>query len=96
MILLLKYIGLRKSWFQCLRSLRLFNVSVIVFIILVLVLYGYLSHAALDENDIPYAALHGAHSANLSKFKRNLQKFKIREDVKVSCSEISSRIRIYR
>jgi hypothetical protein len=38
---------------------------------------------ALDENDIPYAALHGANSANLSKFKRNLQKFKNREDVKV-------------
>ena len=38
---------------------------------------------ALDENDIPYAALHGANSANLSKFKRNLQKFKNKEDVKV-------------
>ena len=38
---------------------------------------------ALDVNDIPYAALHGANSANLSKFKRNLQKFKNREDVKV-------------
>ena len=31
---------------------------------------------ALDENDIPYASLHEA-GGNQSKFKRNIQKFKV-------------------
>ena len=33
---------------------------------------------ALDENGIPYAALHKNASATQSKFKRNIQKFKVK------------------
>ena len=33
--------------------------------------------AALDENDIPYAALHKNTSTTQSKYKRNIQKFKV-------------------
>ena len=32
---------------------------------------------ALDENQIPYAALHKNASTTQSKFKRNIQKFKV-------------------
>ena len=32
---------------------------------------------ALDENDIPYAALHKNTSTTQSKYKRNIQKFKV-------------------
>ena len=33
--------------------------------------------SALEENDIPYAALHKNASTTQSKFKRNIQKFKV-------------------
>ena len=38
---------------------------------------------ALDENDIPYASLHTSGATTKNSFKRNIQKFKNREDVKV-------------
>merc|ERR1712029_1099138 len=44
---------------------------------------------ALDENEIPYAALHKNASTTQGKFKRNIQKFKNREDVKVLLMPIS-------
>ena len=33
--------------------------------------------SALDENSIPYAALHRNTSTTQNKFKRNIQKFKV-------------------
>ena len=34
--------------------------------------------AALDENDIPYASLHNNAATTQNKFKRNIQRFKVR------------------
>merc|ERR1712130_915885 len=45
--------------------------------------------AALDENNIPYASLHNSGATTQGNFKRNLQKFKNREDVKVLLMPIS-------
>merc|ERR1712130_688365 len=45
--------------------------------------------AALDENDIPYASLHNNTATTQNKFKRNIQRFKNREDVKVLLMPIS-------
>merc|ERR1719195_2025481 len=45
--------------------------------------------AALDENNIPYASLHNSGATMQGNFKRNLQKFKNREDVKVLLMPIS-------
>merc|ERR1719220_1692194 len=44
---------------------------------------------ALEENDIAYAALHKNASTTQNKFKRNIQKFKNRDDVKVLLMPIS-------
>lgn len=45
--------------------------------------------AALDENDIAYASLHNNAATTQNKFKRNIQRFKNREDVKVLLMPIS-------
>ena len=44
---------------------------------------------ALEENNIPHAALHKGVSATQNKYKRNIQKFKNRGDVKVLLMPIS-------
>ena len=45
--------------------------------------------SALEENNIPYAALHKNVTATQNKYKRNIQKFKNRGDVKVLLMPIS-------
>jgi len=45
--------------------------------------------AALDENDIPYASLHNNAATTQNKFKRSIQRFKNRKDVKVLLMPIS-------
>ena len=44
---------------------------------------------ALEENNIPHAALHKGISATQNKYKRNIQKFKNRGDIKVLLMPIS-------